>query len=715
MTKKLERALVEQKTITEPANPQIAGWLGIPLGGQKRVEVPGRNSYVYVRLRSNQSEVIQAYNNKVAASYNLPVLVERDGNRYVVASVDTKRYDNNWNSQSPFLPIHGHTHSFDVEGGGGGDPVWVQSRQFVPLLSLPSGSVGAGGVVIDSYMLGNSDGSWKYVGGTGSPNISMHRPSSPTGAIMALVYLDAPTGNPQIIVGSGTVFPNTVTGSSQLVPYIPSLPNPSTQIPLAAVRLISGTNQLSWDNIYDVRQWLHVTPSGSAGGLSSIAVQDEGVPQGNATTFNFVGSGVQASISGSVAQINVSGGGGTINTGVLDQRYLRLNLSNDPASGTFNIAPGNDTGLIVVQLITGSSAAPAIIVTRTAVNPATLASFDDYAFEILDTHPIATYRGGLLRHDDSSGRRLIDINPYSPSGTVTINSHQLITGSNPLLVVKNFDTEKFRIGSDGSPNIPTGSTYNIGGIPHAHDGWAVYNAVIPTLTASDDPTYTLQFAGVNLTVFLEEGTPLKWTQNSIVRYGFINSASSYSGGNTTITVLTRLDGSSANYDVLDTSTYPISNFCYGVVKQPGFGFPCGETLWTYEFADTSDRFQTNPTQNVWYNPGSVSFVKPLGEFIFEYFAQMYASMAGVNAVAFASMSTSNNSESDSDLTRFVVVAYSASVGTMFAYAPVNMRKVLSGAKATYYAITKTNQVGQANLGYNNSSGKFIARFRCAYL
>lgn len=308
----LKQALSEQKELNKQNVPQISGLLGIPLDGDKRVEVPNRNAYVYVRLRNNTSEVIQAFNNQVSPSYNLPVLVERQGNRYVVVSVDTQRYENNWSSFSPFLPRHGNTHSFDLESGGGGDIVWVHSRQFMPLLALPSGSSGGPNVIISPYTLKNQDGTWRHIGNTGTQNLTLHNPSSPTGAIMALVYVDATTGNPGVLFGTGTVFPSYLTGTSQVYPYIPASNNPNW-IPDVAVRLVTGTSVIVWDNMYDVRQWLHITPTGSSGGagISSVNIQDEGAPAGTSTTFNFVGPGVDATVSGSVVRVSVPGVSGT--------------------------------------------------------------------------------------------------------------------------------------------------------------------------------------------------------------------------------------------------------------------------------------------------------------------------------------------------------------------------------------------------------------------
>lgn len=307
MTKYLRQAFRKQRKSTQQTRLQIAGTLGIPIGGKRKVEVTGRNNFVYVKLRDNPNEVIQAFNNKVAPSYDLPVIVERQGNRYVIVSVDTIRYQSNWNSFAPFLPRHGNTHSFNPEGGGGGDIAWMYSRQFMPILAMPSGSDTGPNVVVGSHVLHNADGSFKYVGNTGTQDLLPYKPTNVTGAVMVLVYLDSVSGNPYLIVGSGSYFPGELTGSSQIAPYIPSIDNPN-YIPLAAVRLVSGTSTIGWDNIYDVRQWVGINITGSAG--SSLTIQDEGVTLGVATMLNFVGENVEASLVGSTARIFITGSTG---------------------------------------------------------------------------------------------------------------------------------------------------------------------------------------------------------------------------------------------------------------------------------------------------------------------------------------------------------------------------------------------------------------------
>jgi len=307
MTKQLTDAFKKQKKSTRQEKLQISGSLGIPIGGQKLVEVPGRNSFVYVKLRDNQSEVIQAYNNKVAPSYGLPVIVEYQHNRYVVLSVDTIRYQSDWSSFASYLPRHGNTHSFNLESGGGGDITWVYPRQFMPALIIPSGSVGAPNVLMSGYTLKNLDGTWKYIGDTGTPNLTPYKPVTGTQAVMVLVYLDTVSGNPYLMVGSGSYFPESLTGTAQILPYVPAITN-TNHIPLSAIRLVTGTSAIGWDNIYDVRQFFYnLTGSGGGGGAGTIAVEHEGTPQGDFDTLNFVGDNVGVSVNGTIANIFITG------------------------------------------------------------------------------------------------------------------------------------------------------------------------------------------------------------------------------------------------------------------------------------------------------------------------------------------------------------------------------------------------------------------------
>lgn len=233
------------------AKEQVSGLLGIIKAGKQVVEVTDRNNFVYVRLRGNLSELIQAYNDAVSPVYNLPVLVERDRanpNRYRIVSRDVGRYTD-WGSNTSHSAKHGNSHSFFLEGGGGGDIVWVYSKQFTPFLVYPSGSVGDMSVSIYGGVY-TYTGSFHYAGNTGITSLA---PVLPTGgfARMMLIYLEPLTGNFNLVTGS--YMDIMITGTSEVMGYIPMLLD-TADIPLAAIRLPSGTTTLGWDNIYDVRR-----------------------------------------------------------------------------------------------------------------------------------------------------------------------------------------------------------------------------------------------------------------------------------------------------------------------------------------------------------------------------------------------------------------------------------------------------------------------------
>lgn len=307
MSKKLYQALRTQKETTQQVPQEIYGTLFAIEGF---VEVKDRPSFVYVQLRDNQNEIIQAFNNKVATSPNLPVIVTREGNRYVIQGVNTQRYQNNWNNNAPYLPLHGTVHSF--ADGAGGDVAWIYSRQFMPNLVYPnSGGITGTSAYIAPHVLLDANRVWRYVGATGTDNLLNYKGTGSSSA-MLLIYINATNGNPGILVGSGSYFPNNLTGTATIFPYIP-IPDPATQIPLAAVRMDTGTSSITWDNLYDVRQWLHAMPSGTSsggggGGVDTIGFvgQNKGIYLATGTVLNVNGSRLTLSASGTVFNLTNS-------------------------------------------------------------------------------------------------------------------------------------------------------------------------------------------------------------------------------------------------------------------------------------------------------------------------------------------------------------------------------------------------------------------------
>lgn len=234
----------------------IPGILGFTINGHNIVDVPYRPGYVYVRLHSNLNETVQVYNDKVSPVYGLPVLVIRDDidlTRYRIYGRDTGAYEN-WQTSSSYVPRHGDGHSF-----GSGDITWIYDQQFIPLLVYPSGTYGAGNVMIaPDWIWHNSE--WRSAGGTGTASLLPYKPTG-SSASLVLVSLDS-IGNPKLTAGT---FPAVnITGGAALLQYLPDPAN--YDIPLAMVRLVSGTSNIGWDNIYDLRSFSCENITGTSGG-----------------------------------------------------------------------------------------------------------------------------------------------------------------------------------------------------------------------------------------------------------------------------------------------------------------------------------------------------------------------------------------------------------------------------------------------------------------
>jgi hypothetical protein len=270
--KRYERAIGSFAERKESKVEHFSGVLGVTTGGENLVEVNGRPGFVWVRLRNQLNELIQAFNDTVSPVFDLPVMVEYDKfspTRYRIIDRDVGRYTV-WGAgtsdTSSYLPRHAAQHQFDKETGvGGGDVAWIYGQQFMPWLVTPSGSSGALSVSVQPAAYYYSS-QFRWAGGTGIAGFDELYPTGSSSARMLLVYLDPDSGNVLLATGSLTEFANTITGTAAIMPYMPSLVE-ETDVPLAGVRLITGTSEILWQNLYDLRDYFsHASISGSAGG-----------------------------------------------------------------------------------------------------------------------------------------------------------------------------------------------------------------------------------------------------------------------------------------------------------------------------------------------------------------------------------------------------------------------------------------------------------------
>lgn len=241
------------------------------------------------------------------------------------------------------------------------------------------------------------------------------------------------------------------------------------------------------------------------------------------------------------------------------------------------------------------------------------------------------------------------------------------------------------------------------GIPT--DGWIAPGDTW-TYASADGPTGVFTITGVDRTSILQAGMRVKYTQTT-AKYGIITSGS-FGGGNTTIKIYGGTDYTLANAAI--TSPF------YSPVKAP-FGFNCDPDKWTVVVTDTTDAIQSSPTASTWYNLGSISISIPIGCWRVLYEVQMETNKGSATVIdQYATLSTANNSESDTSMT-----SYSIFVGSSGALARAELhvhreRFLTLTSKTTYYLNSETTQTGTTDINFRGDRNTpTVIRAICGYL
>jgi hypothetical protein len=345
-----------------------------------------------------------------------------------------------------------------------------------------------------------------------------------------------------------------------------------------------------------------------------------------------------------------------------------------------------------------------------------------------------TFSGATIT-DLSGGDVLITVSGGSPltvkevDGTPTVANVSTLTFSG--LVVQDLGSGQAQV-STGSleslsnvsaPNPSNNdilaynsSTGNWGLSKAISDGWIPYTAVTPTLNTADDPTYVLRFANVNLTNIMGVGMRVKWVQTSTVRYGII-TAISYS----TDTLLTIYGGT--DYDVLNTNTYPISNFAYSAMKAP-LGFPLQTSKWSVRVTDTTVYTKTSPSLDVWYGRANSMdggallpmITIPIGTWVAKYACMGYSRSTGTYCRVVTTLSSSTSTAIETDF--IAVYSYNAGFNTsgqlhFNGYINCFPKEISIPTKTNYYLLIKTPSGDM--IGVYGSLANTILEAVCSYL
>ena len=276
---------------------EFKGLMGAYVAGAQTLVVAARPDFVYVRIRGATGEVVQAFNDNVAEVWDLPVMVARDPkfkHIWRITGRDIAQYGD-WGGAS-YLPPHGGTHTFVGAEGYGSDPSWITKRQFLPFLPMPNPS-GTNTILIEEdYWYW--EGRFRYWPGSGTVDLLTFRPTGGGHGRFVTVYMRGDEGILDYLVGPEFSLLSPPTDPTDFI----LVPAPDVGIPICAVSLQTGTTNIGWQEIYDLRLAASSYPTTG----SFIHLYDEGISVGQVSSLDFHGEGVEAVVSGSFGYILVS-------------------------------------------------------------------------------------------------------------------------------------------------------------------------------------------------------------------------------------------------------------------------------------------------------------------------------------------------------------------------------------------------------------------------
>ena len=219
------------------------------------------------------------------------------------------------------------------------------------------------------------------------------------------------------------------------------------------------------------------------------------------------------------------------------------------------------------------------------------------------------------------------------------------------------------------------------------DGWIDANETW-TYASADAPTYTFTI-NADVTTKYSVGMRLKLTDVT-VKYFIITAVSSYTGGNTTITIYGGTDYTLSGGAI----TLPY----YSPMKAP-FGFPLSPSKWTIELLSTANVSLISAS---WANIGSLSLTVAIGEW-----NVLLRGVANGNYDMwnYYTLSTANNSESDAD---FTTSFYGQNPNSFYI-----TKTILLTSKTILYVNIKND--GTHSTYLRGDTAKTIIRAICAYL
>ena len=243
-------------------------------------------------------------------------------------------------------------------------------------------------------------------------------------------------------------------------------------------------------------------------------------------------------------------------------------------------------------------------------------------------------------------------------------------------------------------------------VEESSSGWTALTDTW-SYSSADAPTYVLS-VDADVTAIIGVGQRLKLTNDSSVKYFIVTAVGAYGGGVTLITVYGGTD-----YAVVNSAiTLPY----YSREKAP-FGFPLDPEKWSATLTDTTQRVESDPTQNTWYNTGSLLLSIPIGIWHVSYQAlAVMGSGAAGSVYHVITLSTANNSESDTGFTsRVNFSSVPTGEGESVGHSLYKYKYLTLSSKTAYYLNQRTLTESVLNIWIRSDVSPTVIRALCAYL
>lgn len=223
-----------------------------------------------------------------------------------------------------------------------------------------------------------------------------------------------------------------------------------------------------------------------------------------------------------------------------------------------------------------------------------------------------------------------------------------------------------------------------GGSAGSTDGWVV-DANTWTFSSADAPVYVVS-VNADMTALVSVGMRIRLVHGAATKYFLVHAVGAFGGG---VTLLTLYGGTTYTLSATAiTSTY------YSSAQVP-FAFPSNPGSWTVTATDTTNASQAAPTADVWYNVGSVQISAPIGVWKANYSVdlQVVSTLAAVAQLGVrVTLSTANNSASDSGWTNGYLIVTPINVGLAHRLSTNSpMRIITAAAKTTHYLNALSSQ------------------------